>query len=136
MKKKKKNLLSTIDVVYICAMLCVLVLLIIPANRQSGGTVDSNAGDIKESLTYYLHGESANEVPSWIIIIPDNIWVNSNGDCGSYSYGNGIYTFFLNKEKLYTAQISDDSLVVKSKDNSLIYYPKVSEDADPTRNRG
>ena len=124
MKNKKKNQSNFIDVFNICALLSIMIILLIPQVWNEKKTV----GSVTEPLTYYLYDESGTEIKSWLIIIPDGVWVNNDGDCGTYSYKYGIYTLFLNDKKLCTAQIKDNSLAVKAEDGALIhYYPKETD---------
>lgn len=112
------------DVIYIIILTCILLFLIIPNNQISGNTADSDTEAVKNAQTYYLNDEGYGDVPSWIIIIPDNIWVNSKGDYGTYSYHNGEYSFFFKEEKLYTARLTDSTLVIDTDADSLIYRHK------------
>ena len=123
MKKKKKNPSNVIDIIYICILFSIMILLLIPKILNERKSI----GSVTEPLTYCLYDESGTEVESWLLIIPDRIWVNDNGDCGTYSYKNGIYTLFLNDKKLCTAIIKGNSLALESEDGTWIhYYPKKS----------
>ena len=121
MKKKKKNQSNLIDVIYICVLLCIMIILLLPKAVESG----NSDGCIPEPLTYCLYGEGGGEIESWVVLVPDSIWVNDDGDCGTYSYKNGRYTFFLNDKKLCTAQLTDGTLAVETEDGDLLrFYPK------------
>lgn len=99
-----------------------MILLLIPKILNERKSI----GSVTEPLIYCLYDESGTEVESWLLIIPDRIWVNDNGDCGTYSYKNGIYTLFLNDKKLCTAIINENSLALESEEahGSIIILKK------------